>query len=102
MDVETFLSGKDPDEKAGGKAKWTRKPSGLQNAWRRMVEDSPGEFLRVSEVKELLGFTSEKPIRRAMTEGRLPYFRLGGTLLLKREDVLNSLQRMASRAEILC
>lgn len=102
MDVETFLSGKDQDEKAGGKAKRTRKPSGLQNAWRRMVEDEPGEFLRVSEVKELLGFASEKPIRRAMQRGRLPYFRFGRTLLLKREDVLNSLKRVASRAEILC
>ena len=102
LDVETFLSGKDQDEKAGGKAKRTRKPSGFQNAWRRMVEDEPGEFLRASEVKELLGFASEKPIRRAMQRGRLPYFRFGRTLLLKREDVLNSLKRVASRAEIFC
>ena len=102
MDVETFLSGKDEDEKAGGKAKRARKPAGLQNAWRRMVEDNPGEFLRVSEVKELLGFTSEKLIRRAMQHGRLPYYRFGRTLLLKREDVLASLKRIASRAEVLC
>lgn len=102
MDVEMFLSGNASDDNAGGKVRRRRKPSGLQNAWRRMVEDEPGEFLRVSDVKELLGFTSEKPIRRAMAQGRLPYFRFGRTLLLQREDVLNSLKRIASRAEILC
>ena len=37
-----------------------------------------------------------------MQRGRLPYFRFGRTLLLKREDVLNSLKRVASRAEIFC
>jgi hypothetical protein len=47
MDVEVFPSGNDPDDNAGGKVRRTRKPSGLQNAWRRMVEDEPGEFLRV-------------------------------------------------------
>jgi len=47
MDVEVFPSGNDPDDNAGGKVRRTRKPSGLQNAWRRMVEDEPRQFLRV-------------------------------------------------------
>jgi hypothetical protein len=41
------FSGNDPNDNADGKVMRTRKPSGLQNAWRRMVEDEPGEFLRV-------------------------------------------------------
>ena len=60
------------------------------------------EFLRVSDAKEILGFNSEKPIRRAIIEGNLPHYRFGRTILLKREDIIASVKRVASRQEILC
>lgn len=60
------------------------------------------EFLRVSDAKVILGFNTEKPIRRAIVEGHLPHYRFGRTILLKREDLLASVQRVASRQEILC
>jgi excisionase family DNA binding protein len=60
------------------------------------------EFLRVSDARDILGFTSEKPIRRALVRGQLPYYRFGRTILLKREDLMASVKRVASRQEILC
>ncbi len=60
------------------------------------------EFLRVSDAKDILGFKSEKPIRRAIIEGRLPHYRFGRTILLKREDIIASVKRVSSRQEILC
>ncbi len=60
------------------------------------------EYLRVSDARDILGFTSEKPIRRALARGYLPYYRFGRTILIKREDLMASVKRIASRQEILC
>jgi excisionase family DNA binding protein len=60
------------------------------------------EFLRVADGKASLGFNTVKAIRRAIVEGLLPHYRFGRTILLKREDIMASLQRVASRQEILC
>lgn len=68
----------------------------------RMTRESERSiFLRVSDAKDLLGFSTEKPIRRAIAQGRLPHYRFGRTILLKREDILASVRRIASRDEIL-
>jgi excisionase family DNA binding protein len=60
------------------------------------------EFLRVSDARDILGFNSEKPIRRAIVQGHLPHYRFGRSILLKREDLLASVKRVASLQEILC
>ena len=59
------------------------------------------EFLRISDATKMLGFATEKAVRRAISEGRLPHYRFGRTILLKREDLLTSVKRVASRQEIL-
>ena len=65
-------------------------------------EGISSEFLRVSDAKDILGFSTEKPVRRAIVEGLLPHYRFGRTILLKREDILASVKRVSSRQEILC
>ena len=58
--------------------------------------------MRVSDARDILGFNSEKPIRRAIVQGQLPHYRFGRSILLKREDLLASVKRVASLQEILC
>jgi excisionase family DNA binding protein len=59
------------------------------------------EFMTVSQARVVLNFKTEKPLRRAISEGRLPVYRFGRSIRIKPSDLISSMKKTSTIAEIL-
>jgi excisionase family DNA binding protein len=60
---------------------------------RRMKRDTTEHLLTPREVGETLGFTTARPVYKAIKDGRLPASRIGQRLLIKRADLDKLIER---------